>query len=88
MLDHKRRVEEVESLKWGGRDGTLGADLSAVWKVEGRKDLVVDAPHSLLVDHSPPGVGTVVVGDLPLSVGLFDVVNAEAPAANFRVEFS
>ena len=21
LLDHKRRVEEVESLKWGGRDG-------------------------------------------------------------------
>ena len=88
MLDHKRRVEEVESLKWGGRDGTLGADLSAVWKVEGRKYLVVDAPHSLLVDHSPPRVGTVVVGDLPLGIGFFNVVNAEAPAADFRVEFS
>ena len=88
LFDDEGAVEEVEGLKGGGGDGALGADLTAVGEVESGEDLVIDAAHALLVDQATPGVGSVVVDDLPLGVGLFDVVNAEATAADFGVQFA
>ena len=88
LLDDEGGVEEVEGLEGGGGDGAFGADLAAVGEVEGGEDLVIDAAHALLVEHAAPGGGAVVIDDLPLGVGEFFVVDAEAATAEGGVEFS
>ena len=85
LFNNKGGIEEVEGLERGGRDRAFGADLAAVGEVEGGEDLVVDASHPFLVDHTAPGVGAVVIGDLPLGVGFFNVVDAEAATSDFWV---
>lgn len=88
LFDDEGAVEEVEGLEGGGGDGAFGADLAAVREVEGGEDLIVDTAHSFLIEHAAPGVGAVVVDDLPLGVSLFDVVNSETATANGGVEFA
>jgi hypothetical protein len=68
------------------RYGAPGAHLAAVGKIKCRKHAVIDAPHSFLVDHSPPSFGAVIVGHFPLSVAFLNVVNAIAPSADRGIE--